>query len=369
MDPSYQSTLSKAQAHCRLRPRTYRGAVALLVLCLTWSCKRKDAARTPAVVAHQPPSKPVMPEAIPSAQVPDLPALHELLRSRLSRVEHFQALDPDLFAQYSRVLQSALAGGQDANVVASSPAIKLERVSLQNPRIELMCLSEQGTKGTGLPQVLWREPNTRTKGGWLLQAPHRFFDRRTGEVALALFATQDPRNARVLCLNSKHRYAQKDGKRKKTAHNPSDVCHNAGHGFQRVTQALMVAMNSSDIVQIHGFGSKRGGRDEALAIVSSGDPKQASPRALALVQSLRKTFGDKILLFPRDTSLLGATTNVQGQILRTYASRDLERSQNGFLHIEMSEALRERLLSDATALNAFREALLGVMKPEAQGPL
>jgi hypothetical protein len=60
-----------------------------------------------------------------------------------------------------------------------------------------------------------------------------------------------------------------------------------------------------------------------------------------------------VLRYPEDTSELGATTNVQGLAVRRAGGR--------FLHIEMDEEMRRRLLGDADlrarALDAIGAAI------------
>lgn len=364
MDSSHQSYVSPFRL-----PVGGLAAWACAVLCAVGGCSKKGTNEPGASpekdeVANHEPAPGGSNNGPKVKTVANLQSLGKIFRDRLSQIETFEPLDTSGFVHYAQVLERALFAKGEG--VQSWSDVSLEQFSVQSPSVELTSLMESGKRRSGLPQVLWKSPKPgqgepKMQGGWILQAPHRFFDRRTGELALALFARQDPRNAKVLFLNTKHRYAQSDGSKKKKEHNPSDVCHNASHGFQRITQKVMLAMNSNEIVQLHGFGPKNKKRDKALAIVSSGNPSAASPRAHALVSALRKHFGAGILLFPRDTSQLGATTNVQGHMVKSYAAREPERSENGFLHIEMSQALRTSLLEDPKALDAFAEILFEVM--------
>lgn len=364
MDPSHQSNVGPRRAVA-----SGWSVLGSVLLCALVGCNKKGTKGPGAKQARD------KIEAAPAKDGPRMIAVENLqdlgkrFRDQLSSIETFEPLETGTFVHYAQVLEKALFGrGQGVEVWGD---VSLEHYVVRSPKLELSSLMEAGKRRSGLPQVLWRTPQAgqvapKLKGGWILQAPHRFFDRRTGELALALFAQADPRNARVLFLNTKHRYAQADGNKEKKAHNPSDVCHNASHGFQRITQKVMLAMNSNEIVQLHGFGTKNKKRADALAIVSSGNASAASPRAHALVTALREHFGSRILLFPRDTSELGATTNVQGHMVKSYAAREPERSENGFLHIEMSQALRTSLLQDPKELAAFGDILFSVMgtKPE-----
>lgn len=369
MDSSHQSHVVLSRLVARI--------MGCVLLCALVGCNKKgikgpgsqtkdDRART-----HPNPPSSKKTKGAPVIRVANLQALGKAFRDRLSSIETFEPLDTPSFVHFAQVLEAALF--REPSAENKWADVSLERFAVQSPRVNLSSLMEAGARRSGLPQVVWKTPvagqaPTKLQGGWILQAPHRFFDRRTGELALALFAIQDPRNAKVLFLNTKHRYAQSDGHKEKKAHNPSDVCHNESHGFQRITQKVMLAMNSNEIVQLHGFGAKNKAREKALAIVSSGNPDAASPRAHALVVALRKHFGSGVLLFPRDTSELGATTNVQGHMVKSYAAREPQRSENGFLHIEMSPKLRTQLLQDPKELAAFADILFEVMNRAPDQP-
>lgn len=353
------------------RPSRIRVA-SFLLLCVGLSgalCCKKKALHAPKPLPSRPnPELKVQERRLerPRIRVQSLAKVKQLLRDKLSRIETYERADPQAYRRFTELLEKSIFRGSTTAVQSASQPVALEEIQVQEPPLRWMSLSEQGPSRTGLPQLLWRVPPDHApakapEGGWILQAPHRFFDRRTGELALALFADPDPRNAEVLFLNTKHRYAKENGSKKKEAHNPSDVCHNEEHDFSRVTRKVMDMMDSHSIVQLHGFGTHKGSRGDALVIVSSGSATAASQSSIELVARLQAHFGTRVLLFPRDTSKLGATTNVQGKISREYAARDGIRSESGFLHIEMSPGMRNRLIAEPADRRKFLDALLAVM--------
>jgi hypothetical protein len=60
-----------------------------------------------------------------------------------------------------------------------------------------------------------------------------------------------------------------------------------------------------------------------------------------------------VLRYPDETTELGATKNVQGAAVRTGGGR--------FLHIEMADPLRRKLLADADLRGRAFGALIGVL--------
>lgn len=190
----------------------------------------------------------------------------------------------------------------------------------------------------------------------LLEAPHVYHDARTDTLAAALMFGEAGRSRpRALFTNTLHRYADEAGVRAKRDVNPADVCHNPTHLFSVATVAAAAALPGLEVVQLHGFGD--GAEDltetraEVSLIVSAGRKEGATPRSLALAQTLRGAFGDGVRLFPDETQVLGATTNAQGRLLRNTKAQ--------FLHLEMSRQLRRALEVDAAARRTLAEALFG----------
>lgn len=212
----------------------------------------------------------------------------------------------------------------------------------------------------------------------ILQAPHSYFDLHTGDIAAAIFFGQAKSRVRIdaLMVNSLHRYQQTAERRSKEASNPADVCHNPDHPFQHATALAAKAAGSRPavFVQLHGFGERdredeedrgeQGDEDDQerageqpveypAIIVSSGRKAGSSPLGMAVALALGNAFGrQEVRRYPEEIRFLGGTTNVQGRLLR-------KRKRTEFLHLEMSLALRKRLLATPGELEAFAEAVLG----------
>jgi hypothetical protein len=190
----------------------------------------------------------------------------------------------------------------------------------------------------------------------LLQAPHAYFDLGTGMLGARLFFSppEGPR-PRAFFTNTIHRYQSAPGVREKRLDSPSDVAHNPEHGYTAATVAYAQAAGRVRVLQLHGFAkvSDEDDSDEdgdsapsIEAVISAGDRAGSSPLSASLASGLGKTFGSEIRRYPEDVKKLGATTNVQGRMLRKIAGAQ-------FVHIEMSPKLRSRLAKDIDDLRRF----------------
>ncbi len=168
---------------------------------------------------------------------------------------------------------------------------------------------------------------------WLLQAPHAKFDRYTGRLVEKIFSEGEYQAA---MWNSVPRKTQVENS---VLDRTADMAHLSGTYWQAVTEGFARIHADGKIIQFHGFDqSKRkseAGRTSDM-IISAGH--QYPPIWIQkLAQCLKKTLSLNVSLYPRDVRELGATTNIQGQLLKS-------RGFNGFLHIEMSKPLRQQLL-------------------------
>lgn len=171
--------------------------------------------------------------------------------------------------------------------------------------------------------------------GVVLQAPHSFYDKYTRSLALRI---ESDGGIAVAAWNTIHR--------KKV-----DVAHDPGHPFTAFTRAVIQSYPQSYVVQLHGFSqNKRATPVGATAdlIVSNGTRFPAPWVRQSAVQ-LRSTMPfAQVHLFPESINELGATTNVQADAMQHLRS-------NRFIHLEMSRALRLRLLSEpAVRLEFFK---------------
>jgi hypothetical protein len=204
--------------------------------------------------------------------------------------------------------------------------------------------------------VLLREMKDRRHGGGayvvrkgsssnlLVQAPHTFFDEGTFPLACELFQRT---KARALYINTAHRYKASPPGGDRAA---ADVAHSPQTLFQAATEGAADAVSKISVVQLHGFADRKlGGR----AVVSTGEKNAGSPYVAKVAAALEAVVGPKILKYPEDTSELGATTNVQGAVIRRAGGR--------FLHIEMADGLRRDLGGNASLRAKALDALAAVV--------
>jgi hypothetical protein len=178
-----------------------------------------------------------------------------------------------------------------------------------------------------------------------VMAPHRGADRDTGPLARLLFEEQPFAAA---AWNS----APRTGGEGDCPH-AGDIARLPTHFLTSFSLAFAALHPSGRIVQLHGFDQllrKGQAGQEADAIVSDGS-RQPSMRLLDLTDCLSRTFADRqILSFPGDTVELGATTNAQGQALRSAGFA-------GFTHLELSAGFRHDLVADRALRQRFAACL------------
>jgi hypothetical protein len=102
---------------------------------------------------------------------------------------------------------------------------------------------------------------------------------------------------------------------------------------------------------LHGFAEREGG----VAIVLSGGVKTMGVPIVSRVHTALENVIPGVARFPEDSSELGATTNVQGGIVREAGGQ--------FLHVEMAAPLRRDLLSNPT----LRASVLGKLADALEG--
>lgn len=167
---------------------------------------------------------------------------------------------------------------------------------------------------------------------WLIQAPHSRDDLRTGAIARLLYAEWPVRAA---MWNSTGRHTPGSG-------GEADMAHLERSHWQAMTRAYAAQFPKGRVLQLHGFegGKRASARGAALdMIVSAGH--SAPPAWVRQAATCFRTGLPpwRIGLYPDDVGELGATTNAQGRLLRGLG-------HEGFLHLEMSLPLRERLAAD-----------------------
>ena len=162
----------------------------------------------------------------------------------------------------------------------------------------------------------------------VVETPHTFYDEGTFPLGYDFFVRT---HARAWFLNTVHRYkgapAGADGV------HPSDVAHAPDSFFQAATEGAVDALPSLTVVQLHGFAEREAG---GRAVISTGEKAKGNVLLEKMKTALEGAAGAPILRYPDDSKELGATTNVQGTVVRNAKGR--------FFHMEMSESLRRELL-------------------------
>lgn len=270
----------------------------------------------------------------------------------------------DAFARESRPLMKLLLESSksrhyevaSAETLAATEARFLRTLQLgSSPPIELV--EEWRASGWEVyPLKLGEEPllviceNPATSRGWgffvirsntpsrlVLQMPHSFSDQRTREIGMQLFHEGQFAAA---CWNTVPRKIV-------------DVAHEVAHPFSAFTRALATSRQDLCFVQLHGFdpSSRKTAENRAAdLIVSNGnDAPELMVRKTSILMESAFPFL-QVRLYPTQIQELGATTNVQAELLRQMGSRQ-------FIHFEMSRTLRMRMLNDVMLRQVFLKNL------------
>lgn len=249
--------------------------------------------------------------------------------------------------------QLSIARRRHAASLAALVGVELRHATLEvdGRPVQLWVVSEPADDRRGRGTYVIRlGPLPRADTELLLQAPHDRFDKRTGALALRLLLEGDAGSVRAVFINSAHRYRQLDGsreRRKGADQNPADAAHNPDHPLARTT-AWVLDEHELVLVQLHGFARSAEAGDPDV-IVSSGvtQPNRASA---AMLERLREAMPEHPCGHHGiDTDRLGGHHNVQGEAART--------AQRCFVHLELSEALREELLESRELRRRFASAL------------
>ncbi|MCD1631934.1 hypothetical protein [Marinobacter shengliensis] len=266
-------------------------------------------------------------------------------RDRLeTRVNQFHLLDDQALLTLESGFATLLRAQSEQELADARKSLKQVGFEWQMLDEDLVMLAD--TQGVGLGHYVFR---INTLSDLMLQAPHQFFDRFTGQLSIDLFARS---NARVLALNSAHRrldIRDRSGN--------ADIAHLERTALSALTRAFGLAKPTGVVVQLHGFaeGKRRSEAGRTADIIISSGQRWLQPVADRMATCLTNIGLGQVRRYPLDVGELGGTTNTQGAALRRLGN-------NRFVHLELSRALRERLLASDTDLNA-----LGNCLPESNG--
>ncbi len=266
------------------------------------------------------------------------------------RERYFASAQGKFAPQSEEVLQIAsglffqlLTGDRPAVDSAEWKACGMRAYTLTNKQRELVVVEELEGNHTGRGFYVFSVDSKSRVG---LMMPHRYFDKDSGKIGFEIFSRGDFRFA---AWNTTHRYGG-PGRSKAQRDHSGDLAHAPRSFFTALTRAYARALPKGLLIQLHGFTDKikRRGDNGVDAIMSAGGP--ATPVVRNILNCFKAAFGRSILLYPDETPLLGAATNISGKILR-------HMNHQGFVHIELGAGLRKRLLEDAEAQDSMVRCL------------
>jgi len=179
-----------------------------------------------------------------------------------------------------------------------------------------------------------------------LQATHRFRDFHTGKLVLSLAAHY---RVAAAAWNTVPRSFKQNGRQAE-----ADVAHLSNSYFLAFSRAFAAVYKTGYLMQVHGFAKRKRSTiagAQADVIISSGSQAPSSA-VLAASYCLKHMIPGVVHLYPQDVSELGGTMNTVGQALR-------QMGHDGFIHLELSKPMRERMLDQAT----LRHPILACLPP------
>lgn len=234
--------------------------------------------------------------------------------------------------RFLRTLQMGLPAEEAMTAEWQSDGWQLETIVLGEEKLLVLNEATDLQRGWGCyvirPQVASR---------LVLQMPHSFSDQKTREIGLSLFCEG---SFVAACWNTVPRKMV-------------DVAHEIDHPFSSFTRALITYQPDLCFVQLHGFdpSSRKTARNRAadLIISNGNDSPEAMVRKTSVLMESAFPFL-QVRLFPSQIDELGATTNVQAELLRQKGSRQ-------FIHFEMSRTMRARMANDGVLRQVFLKNL------------
>ena len=327
----------------RLSPRLVLGALVALPGCSPGTCHRETAgghSSSRAVACVPPPPADTVSSEMLVAR------LKELRSGGRDQIAYRDPTEAEVGA-YRAWIRAAIGSSGDAASSAAPPGFVLERLPG-----DTLLLAERQESRRGAGAVVIRLSGAAADV--VVEAPHTFFDVGTLPIAIAAF---ERGRTHALVVNTVHRNSarlradagaaagdgatdEEDGEP-----SPSDVAHAERSFFLAAHEELGAAWPQATTLQFHGFRDEQAA--DTSAILSAAGTRSDLDGALV---SLRRLLGeDAVRSFPRQAQILGGLTNVE--------ARASARSGRRFVHIEMSRALRDRLVGDETLLGCFVGAL------------
>lgn len=243
-----------------------------------------------------------------------------------------QFKSPNIFEMQKAeaLFQKILRGNIGESVRRSWKDLGMDMQLFMDKKKPFLVVGESLLKLEGRGIFLFRMNDSRPV---LLQCPHAFKDLHTGKISLDVFSELP---FQALSMNTHQRYAHKEG-----GENP-DMSDRRLSYFNALMKAFVRQSPEGRVVQIHGFAREKRKQVQSKTkdmILSSGT-KIPSELLNKTEPEFRNILGKSLAIYPKESNELGGTTNIQGKIMR-------EMQHQGFLHVEMSRELRDKILKDA----------------------
>ncbi len=182
--------------------------------------------------------------------------------------------------------------------------------------------------------------------GIVLQAPHRYYDKHTGVIAMRIFKKQ---NITSIAMNSIPRNAQTE-----PSHESADLAHLSISFYTAYSRAFTLHYPQGHLIQLHGFNSNKRKTHAArtASIILSHSESWTSQGILKTQDCLNKK-NLKSLRYPQQVKELGGTKNRIGALLRHLGHA-------GFIHLEMNLPTRVLLIKNENILSQFSNCLVAL---------
>ncbi len=178
--------------------------------------------------------------------------------------------------------------------------------------------------------------NQKGQQNLFIQAPHRFFDQYTGHIVDSWW--QSGKLGWVF-MNSVNRYLGKN----LADTLDSDFSSAEPNPLVAVSTGYLASHNNGLIIQVHGFNSEKRSSvfgKKADFIISHGQKGLIKPTTISnnLKQCLNNKLNALSYIFPNEVNELGAT--------KSQTSRALAQRYQHYIHIEISDSMRYRLMNN-----------------------
>ncbi len=253
----------------------------------------------------------------------------ETLRRSSRTFTYEDPTDEELVAA-RQIFSALLRQVRDLNeTIAACERLHLELRRVRRGKEEFLVLSEGPGRRIGRGFYVFRRTSARAV---LLQAPHAFYDRNTGEIAAAFFREGNALSAGWNVAQRKTP-VEGDGTR-----NDADLAHRRRSYYQEYTRAFATHYPRGVVVQFHGYDkSKRATPEASISdVILSAGRGEPSRFHLSVSACWDESAGSVVSLYPRDVRELGGTKNAQAELLSRFRGAT-------FLHVELSRAARRAL--------------------------